>query len=89
MYPEQPMEGVVMSATEQRDIVREQRPRRRLYRSRRNRVIAGVCGGIAEYLGWSPTRVRVLTLLSFLLPGTQVVIYLLLWIFVPSEPREI
>lgn len=78
-----------MSATEQRDIVREQRPRRRLYRSRRNRVIAGVCGGIAEYLGWSPTRVRVLTLLSFLLPGTQVVIYLLLWIFVPSEPREI
>jgi phage shock protein C len=79
-----------MSATEHREIIRNQdrRPRRRLYRSRRHRIIAGVCGGIAEYLGWSPTRVRVLTLLSFLLPGTQVVIYILMWIFVPSEPRE-
>jgi phage shock protein PspC (stress-responsive transcriptional regulator) len=63
------------------------RPRRSLYRSRRHRVIAGVCGGIADYLGWSPTRVRVLTLLSFLLPGTQVIIYILMWIFVPNEPR--
>ena len=80
-----------MSATEHREIIRNQsqRPRRRLYRSRRNRIVAGVCGGIAEYLGWSPTRVRVLTLLSFLLPGTQVIIYILMWIFIPSEPREI
>ncbi|HET9766658.1 MAG TPA: PspC domain-containing protein, partial [Thermoanaerobaculia bacterium] len=31
-----------------------------LYRSRKNRVIAGVCGGVAEWLGWSPTLVRVL-----------------------------
>jgi phage shock protein C len=79
-----------MSATEHREIIRDQtqRPRRRLYRSRRHRVIAGVCGGIAEYLGWSPTRVRVLTLLSFLLPGTQVILYILMWIFVPSEPRD-
>lgn len=79
-----------MSATEHRDTIRNetQRPRRRLYRSRRHRIIAGVCGGIAEYLGWSPTSVRILTLLSFLLPGTQVVIYILMWIFVPSEPRE-
>jgi phage shock protein C len=79
-----------MSATEHREITRNQgqRPRRRLYRSRRNRVVAGVCGGIAEYLGWTPTRVRVLTLLSFLLPGTQVIVYILMWIFVPSEPRE-
>ena len=66
--------------------VRVDRPRR-LYRSRRHRVIAGVCGGIADYLGWSPTRVRVLTLLSFLLPGTQVIIYLVMWVVVPNEPR--
>ena len=61
--------------------------RRRLYRSRDHRVIAGVCGGIAEYVGWSPTRVRALTLLSFLLPGTQVIAYIILWIILPNEPR--
>lgn len=77
-----------MSATDQLIRDQERRPRRRLYRSRRHRIIAGVCGGIAEYLGWSPTRVRILTLLSFLLPGPQIVIYLLVWVVVPSEPRE-
>jgi phage shock protein PspC (stress-responsive transcriptional regulator) len=76
-----------MSTVSRNDQRTADRPRRRLYRSRRHRVIAGVCGGLAEYLGWSPTRVRVLTLLSFLLPGTQVIIYILLWIFVPNEPR--
>lgn len=75
-----------MSTYESGD-TRPVRPRRRLYRSRRHRVIAGVCGGIADYLGWSPTSVRLLTLLSFLLPGTQVIIYIVMWIIVPSEPR--
>jgi phage shock protein C len=65
------------------------RPRRRLYRSRRYRMIAGVCGGIAEYLGWSPTRVRVLTLLSCVLPGPQIIAYLVLWAIIPSEPRTV
>lgn len=64
------------------------RPRRTLYRSRRHRMIAGVCGGIADYLGWSPTRVRIITLLSFILPGTQLIIYALMWIFIPKEPRR-
>lgn len=63
-------------------------PRRRLYRSRRHRMIAGVCGGIADYFGLSPTAVRLLTLLSFLLPGTQIIIYIIMWIVVPNEPRE-
>ena len=64
------------------------RPRRKLYRSRQHRMVAGVCGGIAEYLGWSPTRVRIITLLSFILPGTQLIIYILMWIFIPNEPRR-
>lgn len=76
-----------MSTYDRRD-TRPTRPPRRLYRSRRHRVIAGVCGGIAEYLGWSPTRVRLLTLLSFLLPGTQIIIYMIMWIVVPNEPRD-
>jgi len=61
-------------------------PGRRLYRSRRNRVVAGVCGGIAEYFGWSPTAVRIAVLASFILPGTQIVFYLLAWIIMPNEP---
>jgi phage shock protein C len=58
-----------------------------LKRSRRNRMIGGVCAGIAEALGWSPTRVRVLyvlvSILSAAFPGTLV--YIVLWIVIPSE----
>jgi phage shock protein C len=58
---------------------------RRLRRSH-DRVIAGVCGGIAEYLGWSPARVRVLYLLVSVLsaafPGALV--YLVLWFLMPG-----
>ncbi len=58
------------------------------YRSRRNRVLGGVCGGMANALGWSPTIVRVLyvilSILSVAFPGTFV--YVILWIAVPEEP---
>ncbi len=57
-----------------------------MYRSRRHRMIAGVCGGIAERYGWSPTVVRLLFLLSCILPGPQFVIYLIMWVFVPQAP---
>ena len=60
-----------------------------LYRSNRNSIIAGVCGGIAESLGWSATRVRFLYVLISVLsagfPGT--VAYVLLWMIVPRSPR--
>ncbi|PWB72981.1 MAG: hypothetical protein C3F15_10420 [Holophagae bacterium] len=58
-----------------------------LYRSRSDRMIAGVCGGLARWLGWSPTVVRVLyvalSVLSAAFPG--ILIYLLLWIVMPLE----
>ena len=56
-----------------------------LHRSRDHRVIAGVCGGVAEWLGWSPTVVRVLWVI--LTPTTLFaggVIYLLLWLVMPG-----
>ena len=57
-----------------------------LIRSRRNRMIAGVCGGIAEWLGWDPTLVRVLyvvgSILSAAFPG--ILVYIILWIIVPN-----
>ena len=58
-----------------------------LHRSRRHRMIAGVCGGVAEWLGWSPTLVRVLWVL--LTPTTffaGFVVYLILWVLMPNAP---
>ena len=59
---------------------------RPLVRVRRGRIIAGVCAGIARRLGWSPTLVRALFVVSCVLPGPQIVVYLLLWAVVPREP---
>lgn len=61
-------------------------PPHRLYRSVRDRKIAGVCGGIAEYAGWDPNIVRLLTVLSILLPGPQLILYVIAWIILPEEP---
>ena len=58
-----------------------------LLRSRRHRMIAGVCGGLAEWLGWNPTLVRVLyvvgSLVSAAFPG--LIVYLVLWLVMPSR----
>jgi phage shock protein C len=57
-----------------------------LRRSRRNRMIAGVCGGLAEWLGWDPTLVRVLyivvSILSAAFPG--LLVYFVLWLVMPE-----
>jgi len=59
-----------------------------LMRVRQGKLIAGVCGGIAKWLGWDPTLVRlgyvVLSVLSAGFPG--LLIYILLWILTPQEP---
>ena len=58
-----------------------------LHRSRSDRVIAGVCGGFANWLGWSPTGVRILyvviSILSVAFPG--ILVYLILWLVMPLE----
>jgi phage shock protein PspC (stress-responsive transcriptional regulator) len=51
----------------------------------RDRMIAGVCSGLARRFGWSPNVVRLLFVVSCLLPGPQFLIYILLWIIIPSE----
>jgi phage shock protein PspC (stress-responsive transcriptional regulator) len=61
--------------------------RSKLHRSSSNRIIAGVCGGIARWLGWSPTTVRVLyvivSILSVAFPG--ILVYIILWIAMPQD----
>ncbi|GAA2101378.1 hypothetical protein GCM10009759_35020 [Kitasatospora saccharophila] len=56
-----------------------------LARPRHNRVIAGVCAGIAERFGLAPRTVRILFLVSCLLPGPQCLLYLALWLLLPQE----
>jgi phage shock protein PspC (stress-responsive transcriptional regulator) len=57
---------------------------KRLHRSLTDKKIAGVCGGIAEYLGWDSTLVRLLWLILTLLGGSGVLIYIILWIVMPE-----
>jgi phage shock protein C len=59
---------------------------RKLYRSRTNRQLAGVCGGLAEYFNLDATLIRVLFVVLAVLGGSGLVIYLVLWIIVPREP---
>jgi phage shock protein C len=73
-------------APETVEIVAGSRPRRKsLVRPRDNRWIAGVCSGLAYRFGLPPTLVRLLFVLSCLLPGPQVLVYILLWIIMPAE----
>jgi len=58
-----------------------------MLRSRSNRVIAGVCGGLAKSLGWRPTTVRILyvivSIASAAFPG--LLVYIVLWVVMPQE----
>src|SRR5204862_7112051 len=59
---------------------------RRLYKSRHNRIIDGVCGGVAEYFGVDPTVVRILWVLVSLLGGSGLILYIVAMIVMPVNP---
>ena len=63
---------------------------RPLHRSRSHRILAGVCGGIADWLGWRPTWVRLLyavgSILSAAFPG--ILVYVILWLVMPLSSRR-
>lgn len=61
---------------------------KRLYRSRSDRMIAGVAGGLGEYLGIDATIIRLLFVLTFFGAGSGVLIYLVMLLVVPEEPLE-
>lgn len=62
---------------------------KRLYRSGKNKIIAGICGGIGEYFGIDPVIVRlvwvIFTLLSF---GFGVLAYIIAWLIIPRNPKH-
>lgn len=61
---------------------------RKLYRSRTDSIIAGVCGGLAEYFDIDPSLVRVGAVLLTLAWGAGLLAYLVLWLIVPQKPLE-
>ncbi|MBM2618079.1 PspC domain-containing protein [Actinoplanes sp. LDG1-06] len=58
---------------------------RRLARPRNDRWIAGVCSGLARRFGVSPNIMRLIFVISCLLPGPQFLIYIILWVMLPNE----
>lgn len=62
---------------------------KRLQRSRTERMIAGVCGGIAEYFGVDPTLVRLIWVAVSLMAGAGILLYLIMWVAMPLEHPEL
>ena len=62
---------------------------KRLYRARSDRMIAGVCGGVAKYFNVDPVWIRILFLVFLIAAGTTLLIYIILWIIVPEEPVQL
>jgi phage shock protein C len=60
---------------------------RKLYRSRNQRMVAGVCGGLAEYFNVDATLIRVIFLILAVFGGSGLVIYLAMWILVPDASK--
>lgn len=58
---------------------------KRLYRSEKNRIIAGVCGGLGDYFGIDPTIIRLIFVALAMMGGSTVWIYIILWVVIPSE----
>jgi phage shock protein C len=61
---------------------------KRLYRSRNNRIVAGVCGGLAEYFGLDASLVRLGFIAFSLLPGPSIIFYVIAWIIIPKAPAD-
>lgn len=61
---------------------------KRLYRTR-DGIIAGVCGGLADFFGLDPSLIRIATLILILFGGLSLWVYILLWLIVPKAPERL
>lgn len=64
------------------------KPYKKLYRSRRDRKIAGICGGLGDYFRVDPFWTRLIFVIFFLAGGSALLVYLVMWMLVPLEPRD-
>ena len=58
---------------------------RRLLRSRTDRMIGGVCGGLAQFFGIDSSALRIISALLILFGGMSIWVYLIMWLIVPEE----
>lgn len=61
---------------------------KRLYRSGKDKILGGVCGGIAEYFNIDPTIVRLIWVFFALAYGTGILAYLIGWLIIPRNPKH-
>lgn len=61
---------------------------KKLYRSRTNRILCGVCGGLGEYFDIDPTIIRLLWILFIFAGGSGILAYIIAWLIVPEAPIE-
>ena len=61
---------------------------KRLYRSRQDRILAGVCGGIAEYFKIDPLIIRLLFVFIFFINGAGIIAYIVGWLIIPEKPYD-
>jgi phage shock protein C len=62
---------------------------KKLYRSKENKLIGGVCGGLGEYFDVDPTIIRLLWVIVILMGGSGILIYLVLWVVIPEKKDNI
>lgn len=62
---------------------------KKLYRSKTHRVIGGVAGGLGEYLDVDPVLIRIVFLIALFAGGVGILAYLIAWIIIPEQPRDI
>jgi len=61
---------------------------KQLYRSGKNKVLGGVCGGLAEYFNIDPVIVRLIWILTCLVYGAGILLYIIAWIVIPRNPKH-
>lgn len=61
---------------------------KRLYRSRNDKILAGICGGIGKYLDIDPIIIRLIFIVLLFTVGSGILIYLFAWILIPLEPED-
>ncbi|RCW49958.1 MULTISPECIES: PspC domain-containing protein [unclassified Halanaerobium] len=62
--------------------------KKRIYRSRDDRIIAGICGGLAEYFNIDATLIRLAFIFIFIFQGIGLIAYLISWFIIPEKPEE-
>ncbi len=63
--------------------------KKKLYRSQKEKMLGGVCGGIAQYFGIDPTLIRLIFVIIFFAEGAGFLAYVVAWIIIPEEPEEV